>query len=266
MLAASDVVLLTTACRRPQYLEQSLASWGRVRGVGRLGHFCVALGNSEFRAEQVDVVNHAAHLLGLDHGRFSVLPDSPAAVASPGMHRAIGEAILWIREHLKPAAIIFTEEDIEVSSDVLEYMLWALGRFAGESQVLTVCAHDVGGQGWDVPGIGARGGSARQESVQLLDYFNPWCWATWCDGRADFLLEHWDWDATKGPHPMQHGYDWKIRHLVHGYGLRSVVPVASRSQNIGRDGGVYARPELFDQTQAASYRPHRDPIEYKVVA
>ena len=46
---------------------------------------------------------------------------------------------------------------------------------------------------------------------------------------------------------------------------RLSLPAASRSQNIGRDGGYYARPELFDQTQSASFRKHRDPLEYKLI-
>jgi GNT-I family protein len=262
---ASDVVLLTTACSRPRYLEESLASWGRVRGVGRLAWFAVALGDSDVKDDQAEVIAQGARVMGLD-SRMTVLPDSPAAAAQHGMHRAVGEALAWLHTAMPYAAVILTEEDIEVSSDALEYFLWALSRWEHDQSVLTVCAHDEGGQGWHVPGIGARGAGRPQDAVRLVDDFNPWCWATW-RSRVPFLLERWDWDATLGgPMPTQHGYDWQIRFLVHAFGLRSVAPDASRSQNIGRDGGVYAKPELFDQTLAASYRRHRDPTEYKVVA
>jgi hypothetical protein len=267
MITASDIVLLSTAWRRPAYLEASLASWTRVRGAGELAHFVVALGPSGVRDDQVAVISRAADLMGLG-GRMSILPDSPAAAAQPGMHRAIGEAARIILAELDPQAVIFTEEDIEVSDDVLEYFCWALTLCEDNPQVLTVCAHDEGGQGWHVPGIGARPGrdQAPQHTARLADDFNPWCWATWPD-RLGWLLDRWDWDATLGgPMPSQHGYDWQIRWLTRGWGKTTVRPDASRSQNLGRDGGVYARPELYGQTLAASYRPHRDPIDYKLVS
>ena len=78
------------------------------------------------------------------------------------------------------------------------------------------------------------------------------------------LLGTWDFDATKGDHPNRRGYDWEILRQIHTRGLLSVVPRASRSQNIGQDGGYYARPELFDQTQSTSFRKHRDPVAYRL--
>ena len=265
MIDLADVVLVCTAWRRPGYLEKTLASWARVRGVGRLGGLVVALGPSDRQDEQAEVIKHGAHLLGLDDGRSCVHVDSPAAQASPGMHRALGEALDWVQDTLAPKAVICAEEDIIVSSDVLEYMAWALSRFESDPLVATVCAHDRGGQGWDIPGIGLQGAYADQQEVALSDYFNPWVWATWTGPKLDFLLGSWDWDADKGDHPNRNGYDWQIRRLVHDRGLLSVVPAASRSQNIGQDGGYYARPELFDQTQSASFRKHRDPAVYHLI-
>lgn len=114
MIASTDVVLMTTAWRRPGYLETSLASWGRVRGVGTFAHLVVALADSPVRDEMVEAVGYGAHVMGLD---FTVLPDSPAAAAQYGMHWAVGEALTWIRRTLRPRAVILTEEDIEVSAD-----------------------------------------------------------------------------------------------------------------------------------------------------
>ena len=33
----------------------------------------------------------------------------------------------------------------------------------------------------------------------------------------------------------------------------------------GQNGGYYARPELFDQTQTASFRRHRAPLTYRLI-
>jgi hypothetical protein len=273
MIDLPDVALVCSAWRRPAYLEETLASWTRVRGVGRLRGLVIALGPSDpdTEARQREVITLAATAMGLPH-KLVVLPDSPAAQASPGMHRALGEALSWVQgsEGLPTGgwtigkAVICAEEDIVVSDDVLEYMTWALDRFEHDPLVATVCAHDVGGQGWDIPGIGQLAIGNPQDEAVLSPYFNPWVWATWTGPKLRFLLEQWDWDATLGPVAWQHGYDWRIRRLIMERGLLSVVPAASRSQNIGKDGGYYARPELFDQTRSGSFRKHRDPLKYRL--
>jgi hypothetical protein len=262
VIGLPDVVLVCTAWRRPEYLEKTLASWATARGVGRLGGLVVALGPSGVEARQEEIIRLAP--LGQPADKIHLRPDSDAARNSPGMHRALGEALTWVRDELHPKAIICAEEDIIVSSDVLEYMGWALSRFETDPLVATVCAHDVGGSGWDIPGIGQLGINAPQDQVTLTDYFSPWVWGTWTGRKLDLLLDQWDWDANKGDRPHTNGYDWAIMRLVHDRGLLSVVPRASRSQNIGRDGGYYARPELFDDTQSASFRKHRDPVVYRL--
>lgn len=275
MIGLDDVVLVCSAWRRPEYLERTLASWVRVRGVGKLAGLVVPLGPSEVSGQQLDLIRLAG--LGLRE-KTVIRPDSPAAVASPGMHRALGEALAWVANPAAPEttdgplaitrwpkAVICAEEDIVVSDDVLEYMGWALNRFADDPLVAAVCAHDVGGQGWDIPGIGELGIDADQAAVTLSPYFNPWVWATWTGPKLDLLLGTWDWDASAGDHPNRNGYDWGILRQIRDRGLYAVVPAASRSQNIGRDGGYYARPELFDQTQSASFRKHRDPVAYHLI-
>jgi hypothetical protein len=266
VIGLPDVVLVCSAWRRPEYLERTMASWTRVRGVGRLGGLVVALGaNAATEVAQVEVIKHASHAMGLSD-RTVIRHDSAAAQASPGMHRPLGEVLDYVRTPLHGCrAVICAEEDIVVSDDVLEYMTWALHRFEKEPLVAAVCAHDVGGQGWDIPGIGQHGMGNPQDEAVLSPYFNPWVWATWTGRKLDFLLDRWDWDANLGQSAWQHGYDWRIRRLIMERGLLSVVPAASRSQNIGRDGGYYARPELFDQTQSASFRKHRDPVQYRLI-
>ena len=260
MIDLPDVMLVMTAWRRPDYLERALASWVKVRGASRLGGLVVALGPSEHEERQRDTIELAGRALDR---QIIIRPDSAKAQASPGMHRALGETLTWVRDELKPAAVICAEEDLIVSDDVLEYMDWALNRFVGDPTVATVLAHDAGGQGWDIPGIGLGGFDAPQDEVSLRSYFNPWVWATWAGPRLDHLLDRWDWDATTGQVAWQRGYDWQILRVIRE-GLLSVVPAASRSQNIGQNGGVYARPDLFDQTQSASFRKHRDPLTYQL--
>jgi hypothetical protein len=77
------------------------------------------------------------------------------------------------------------------------------------------------------------------------------------------LEPQWDYDADSGPQWDQHGYDWQLQRITERCG-DVLVPDAARSQNIGRDGGVYAHPEEFERTQAKSFREVRGPVAYRI--
>ena len=85
VIGLPDVVLICSAWRRPGYLEQTLASWTRVRGVGRLARLVVPLGPSEAEEQQREVIGLAAAAMGLPE-RVIVRPDSAAAACPPGNH------------------------------------------------------------------------------------------------------------------------------------------------------------------------------------
>ena len=44
-----DVAVMTTACWRPYYLERTLGSWAKVRGIEQVAKFVVGLGDSPRR-------------------------------------------------------------------------------------------------------------------------------------------------------------------------------------------------------------------------
>ena len=252
-----NMAVMTTACRRPYYLRESLASWRQVRGVKELAGFAVKLGFSGREAEQREVIGAS----GLD---IQVWPD---LVPGGGLHRAIAEAAICMFREPSVEFLVFGEEDVVVSDDVLEYMAWAAERFRPEKRVACVCAHSVGGQGWDRP-FPVQDAGADQQEVRCLPYFSGWCWGTWRDRWASTLEPEWDWDCTSGnADGSPSGYDWNMQiRVMERYGLFSVVPGASRSQNIGREEGVYSTPETFAFAQTPSFREHREPAAYKVLA
>jgi hypothetical protein len=180
------------------------------------------------------------------------------------MHRALGEAVNREFRQEQVEFLICSEEDIIVSDDVLTYMSWANESFASDPRVLTVSAHNALGQGWhrNPP----DDSEADQEAVRLHPQFHPWCWATWRGRWEKVLQPNWDWDANTGTAPHDHGYDWQICRLMDRYGLFAATPDASRSQNIGQHGGVYASPDDFASTQAASFLLHRDSPRYVLAA
>lgn len=264
MTTLSTVAIVSTAFARPQYLERVLSSWQKARGIRDIHSFTLALGHHPPAfMDQIRLYDAFRRELGLaDRGLLK--PDSSAARASRGMHRAIGEAANWVLSR-DPAIdfLVFGEEDIVVSSDVLEYMSWARGKFADNEQVLCVCAHSAGGQGWD-PKRPIEDGSADQATVRLSPSFNAWCWGTWRDRWERILEPDWDWECSKGPRPDQMGYDWGIYHAVQREGYLCMVPDASRSQNIGREGGWAANPADFPLTQAPSFREERPVGAYRL--
>jgi hypothetical protein len=260
MTVLGRMSVVVTAWRRPYYLERTLDAWSKVRGVHDVRRFAVALGHDPVtRAEQFEVISQARRRMNRG---IEVWEDSPLAVASPGMHRALGEAGQRAFEDPGTGFTVFGEEDILPADDVLEYMSWAEREFRSE-RVLLACAHNCGGQGWDELGIADK--DADPEVVRLRPYFNPWIWGTW-DDRWPVLEADWDWSCNSGG-PNDSGYDWQIAaRLIPQNGYHCLVPDASRSQNIGRDEGVYAIPDRFGETQSASYRESFGPVAYRLVS
>jgi hypothetical protein len=198
--------------------------------------------------------------------KVRIKPDSSAARASRGMGRAIGEAVSALFADPAVEFVIAGEEDIVVSDDALEYFAWAAERFADDKQVLLVNGHDEGGQGWDKPGIGALNGDADQYAARLNQVFNPWCWGTWRDRWNRVLKPQWDWECDSGG-TLDSGHDWQVAtRIIPRGGYLCVTPDASRSQNIGKDGGWAADPAKFESTLSAAFREHREPGNYVLLA
>ena len=264
-MSLESAAVVVTAFRRPWYLEQTLGSWCKARGLDDVHSFTVALGwHPDTWKAQLRVVEGFRQATGLG-SRMRVKVDSDAARKSNGMHRAIGEAANAVLEDPAVEFVVFGEEDVIVSDDVLEYMMWARRELAADGRVLLACGHSVGAAGWDRHEP-ADDGDADQEAVRLLPYFNPWVWGTWRDRWETTLEPGWDWDCSKGPHPDQMGYDWGIHHTVRREDYLCAVPDASRSQTIGENGGWASSAQTWAFSQAASFRAHRGPVTYRLEA
>jgi hypothetical protein len=252
------MAVMTTACRRPYYLERALGSWSEARGTSGLSLFAVKLGQSEREIQQRDLIrrSHLRKARGVE-----VFPDN---TPGRGLHAAIAEGANRVFRTYSVSFLVLTEEDVIVSADVLEYMAWARDRFADDKHVIGVCAHSVGGQGWDKHEP-AEDAAAAQDQARLLPYFNAWCWGTWKDRWTNVFQPSWDWDCNSGG-PLDSGWDWNIAtRLIPAVNGLFVVPDASRSQNIGELEGWASTKESFAFSQAQSFRGYRDPIDYRLV-
>jgi hypothetical protein len=254
----SDTALIITAWRRPDYLKRVLDTWTAAVGTAGLRRIVVALAPSPRVEEQRALIGKAAAALGRD---IEIRPDSPACARVPGPHRAIGEAANAVLA-ADPGVrfVIFAEEDTVVSSDVLQFITW--GRSQASGRALAVCAHNALGNGWQA---GAPDDTdADQSAARFCRSFSPWVWGTWRQTWEQVIEPGWDWECDKGPRGDQHGYDWQVQRIVERHG-DVLVPDAARSQNIGRDGGVFAHPEEFAQTQARSFRETRNGTGYRLI-
>jgi hypothetical protein len=255
----SDTALVITAWKRPDYLRRTFLSWAAAPRVDELRMVAVALAPSHRLDDQMDVIREAEDTLSR---KIVVIPDSPEAQASPGMHRALGEAIDRVFDGFGPEFVLCGEEDVIVSSDVLAYMAWAQARYTGNT--LCVCAHNQGGAGWDGLTALREDDDADQAAVRLVPYFNPWVWCTWQRTWRTTIRPVWDWDCDSGG-GSESGYDWNLQRLSAHGSWRNLVPDAARSQTIGEYAGVYSTPGIFPLQQARSFREHRENVSYRLV-
>jgi hypothetical protein len=98
--------------------------------------------------------------------------------------------------------------------------------------------------------------------VRLQCYFNQWGWGTWRRQWEDILIPNWDYDGTSGA-PDKSGHDWNIA-LRTMKGYLAAVPDASRTQHIGDREGMFSNPGTLAWSKAASFRPHREPVQLRL--
>jgi hypothetical protein len=241
--------LVTSAYKRPYYLERQLDGWLRCRGIEDIDRYVIALGASERLEDQHAVIKRFAELVPFP---VDVCVDDPPQ----GPHSAIGKGIGRAFE-AGAVFVFFTDEDTLPADDTLELISWARARFGEDMRVLSVNAHSECGQGWDGPYV-RDDPDADPAVVRLKPYHNQWGWGTWVDRWEAVLAPEWDWDGR------HRGCDWNIQRLLRDRGLLAVTPDASRTQHIGYRDGMFSSAATLAFSDAASFREHRDPVEFRV--
>jgi len=233
------VIVTFTVCQRPSYLRQVLECWAGARGAeGVWWEFAV---EPTSKLDEVLLVIESfphPHEVTVNDRKLGVLENPYQALK---------------RAFVKDDQVVLAEEDLIVSDDVIEYFRWAFLEYADDPSVLTVNAR--GGNGSENP-----------RHVELVSYFSPHVWGTWRD-RWDRVIEPtWDHSySTYTGRPGNHsGWDWNLNErIVQAEEYWCVFPLASRSDNIGRDGGVHQVPSAFEATRAPGFRLHRDPVSFR---
>lgn len=217
---------------RPHYMRETLESWSRARGVGNwLLGFHLEPGCPEV-AETCRSVGFAPVTVTVNPERYGV-QRNPYEAISGGF--ASGAEF-----------VVLAEDDMIVSTDVLEYLAWARDAYMGDRQVLAVCAH----MDYERPG-------GLSAAVRLA-WFGGWVWGTWRDRWEHLIAPDWTFGYEHG------GWDWRLTdHWMGERGYRAICPALSRSQHIGKHGGTHCSPEQFAGLQSQCFVPDVPPQRYQ---
>jgi hypothetical protein len=148
--------------------------------------------------------------------------------------------------------VVLTEEDFVVSEDVLEYFDQLSDDYQEDVCIATVSAR--GGDGSNDPSL---------YEITEGSKFNVW--GTWVDRWRSVLEPTWDmnYSTFNGSPGVESGWDWNFSSRVFpSLGMRSVHPLASKSDHIGYHG-IHSTPANFASTQASNFVVSREPRKYR---
>jgi hypothetical protein len=228
---------MTVSADRPQYLEQTLNSWSRIRPTeGWEFGFAVEPGK------------HLRRVLDMIYAWLTEYQPTGWV-----LHNQKRLGVLRNPHMLLDYAfgdyefVVLCEEDVEVSNDILEFFSCMSNRYRDEQEVLAVCAEN-----WCAPGN-------THDAVFLDPRFCPLVWGTWRDRWEKTLRDTWDLDYSTGNADGSHaGWDWNINRIIKRDGFKVAAPGVARSLHIGRKG-VHMLEQDFAASQSPTYVPvHAD--------
>lgn len=156
--------------------------------------------------------------------------------------------------------VIVLEDDVVPTTNFLDYMNQCLSLFEQEKDIMSI-------SGW---GIDLKIPSDYKYDAYLFGRSSSWGWATWKDrwNSIDWVIPEWNntgfiskWKLRKQINEygggdmyrmlkrcMEGGGMWDIRFCYNMFKLHkySVIPINSKTQNIGFDGlAVHCTPEKY---------------------
>lgn len=230
--------ILLTTFNRPHYLEEVLRSWQTVRGVADW-HFHVLVEPSPQQDEILALLER--YQLDWESIHIEVNPQVYGVLHNPW----VGFERLFREERFD--FVVRIEDDLVVSDDILEYFSHHAERWQSHDLVYAV--------------LGFTPEDGSQESFRSIDRFNPWVWGTWSRHWFKRIGPTWDHDySTYNGFPgNQSGWDWNLdTRIFPSDGVHSIIPTASRVQNIGKFG-VHA---VGDVEIGGGFVKDRQPVEY----
>lgn len=239
-MPAEVAVAFTVSGRREKYLRATIDSWAKVRGV-RDVHLLFS-------------VEPGGAMSGTNLAHFEAFLKR----SFPSVSVHVNEYVLGCLDNTRRAMrkafqtgaqfAICAEEDLAVSTDVLEYFTWAQ-RYRDDSDIQTVCAHTFRSGKHVPPGKAVR-----------IKWFSPLVWGTWQRKWEDFILPDW-----QGLDTNAQAWDLNLRlQLVHADKF-SLFPTQSRSIHRGvvstLTPGMLAE-YYYNASLSNCYHDHYDPQDW----
>ena len=132
-------------------------------------------------------------------------------------------------------AVVMAEDDVLVSSDVMDYFEWAFAEHAKDDSILAVCAFS---------NLTVPDGFGPEHGIRY-PYFFPWVWGTWRNRWEELLEPQWEFRHIPG-------WDVGLGVVMNACGLRCAMPAHTRADHIGAVG-IHMRPEGLAGTRHASF-------------
>lgn len=223
------MIVTFTVNDRPNYLRSTLDSWASVRGIGE-SYFLFNCEPNESNSAQI------AHDWICDNsltGEVVVNEVKQGVLSNP--HTALKRAFQ------RDSYAILAEDDLLVSSDILEYHRWASAKYVDDPEIAMICSFS----NWDANVI------LLPNVLRVPGFGNVKIWGTWKDRWEEYISPTWDHDYSSSS-GYDSGWDWNLnRRVLPKRGKKSIVPMLSRVQNIGAvgthaDTGEYEKAPVFE--------------------
>lgn len=231
--------LAFTTYNRPDYLRSTITSWNAVRNI-ESWNTTFYIEPSNIQDEIVDItltlnstvtIHQNTEKLGVLVNPWNALNTSFEAGAD---------------------FVVLAEDDVLVSSDVLEYFEWASEEYETAQDVLCLNAFSNFGQG-------------KANQITRTTNFSPLIWGVWKNRWETLLRDTWDKDYSSGNKDgSEAGWDWNINRIIQAHGLSVICPVQSRSSHIGLFG-THMTPDLFESSLGAEFEQARGKQRYNEI-
>ena len=230
--------LVFTAFNRPDYLRQTIHSWNQADNIEDW-NVSYSLEPSVLRDQMIAEFNNLQS--GSMYG--DVNKQVQGVLVNP--YLAMGSAFDIMNDFA-----VLAEDDIVVSSDILEYFDWAMKYYKEDKSVLGVLAFSR---------IPLEASQVDSSAASRTKVFCPLVWGTWRDRWEEIIQPNWDLNYSSGkPDGSEAGWDWNMMRLAVKHNMDFIYPHASRSDHIGKFGGTHTSEASFPESQAPTFRDFHD--------
>lgn len=234
----SEIVF--TATNRPHYLEESINSWNGARGLSDW--------QATFFVEPSPIREHVIE-------RAFNLSTTTTVVLNESRLGVLVNPWTALNTKFEEGAdfVILAEDDVVVSSDILEYFQWTSEEYSGVKKILCINAF-------------SQIGGGKQNQIVQDQRFSPLVWGIWRDRWEEHLRATWDKDYSSGnADGSEAGWDWNINRILQNKDMRILKPLQSRSDHIGELGGAHMTPDLFPSSRGVDFVQARGRSRYNEI-